>query len=82
VNPTEKLRLSLRYLYYWAVEDEYPGDTFDRGDGRGHNPQLMAEYQFNKFLSGYLLGDYFEPGDFYDEDDAAYFLRAEMMLKF
>jgi hypothetical protein len=84
VNPTEKLRLSLRCLYYWAVEDDLAGDgdTFKRGDGRGLNPQLMAEYQFNKFLSGYLLGDYFEPGDFYDEEDAAYFLRAEMMLKF
>ncbi len=82
VNPNEKLRLTLRYLYYWAVEDEFASDTFKRGDGRGHNPQFLAEYQFNKFLSGHVLAEYFKPGDYYDEEDAAYFMRTELMMKF
>jgi hypothetical protein len=79
VKPTEKMKLTARYLYYHADEEQMDGQEKDRG----HNPQILAEYQFNKYLSGHLLGEYFAVGDYHGEDaDDAFFARAELMFRF
>ena len=84
-QPTDELSLSLSYQYLWSAEKNslINPDSDDRGSLIGG----MAGYQFNKYLSGHLKGEWFIPGDFYDPDgsddpDDGWFARYELMLKY
>jgi len=78
-NPVEDMGLSLTYMHLWADEDNGLGD----GDDRGDMVKGMVTYNFNEYLSGHLLGEYFWPDDYYPDDaDDAFFARWELMLHF
>ena len=44
--------------------------------------QAGLDYTFNKNVNGYILAEYFIPGDFYKVKDEALFLRTELQVKF
>ncbi len=78
-SPVEEMGLSLTYQHLWADEDNGLGD----GDNRGDLVTGMLTYNFNEYVSGHLLGDYFWPDDYYPDDaDDAFFARYQLMLKF
>lgn len=77
-SPIENMGLTLAYQHLWADED-----TLGNGDDRGDMVVGLATYNFNKYLSGHLLGEYFWPDKYYDDDaDEAFFARWQLMLKF
>jgi len=78
-KPTEDMGVTLSYQHLWADEETGLGDDTDRGD----MVLGILTYNFNKNLSGHLLGEYFWPDDYYPHDaDNAFFARYELMLKF
>lgn len=85
LKPIKGLDLTFNYNFLWA--DQENSLINDDDDERGHLLTGLASYQFNKYLSGHLLGEYFIPGGFYDPDgpaepDDAFFIRYQLMLKF
>ncbi len=82
---TDKTKLNLTYNYMRANEDTgITGSIFSNsGKERGHLPQVMLSHKFTKNLDGYILGEYFIPGNFYyDGADNAMFLRTHLQYKF
>lgn len=78
-QPTDKLTQSFRYLYYLAEEKTGPGG----GDERGHNIQSLTNYVFTKNMSGHILVEWLEPGNYYADDaDGALFARFQLMYTF
>jgi hypothetical protein len=85
LNLTDATKLTLTYNYLRANEDAgITGSIFSNsGKERGHLPQAMLYHKFNKNLDGYILGEYFIPGDFYfDGADNATFIRTQLQYKF
>jgi hypothetical protein len=86
-DPTKKLQVQARYHLLFSddntLERVRPA-AFGSGSFRGQLVTLLARYKFNKFLSGHLLGEYFQPGHFYSDnrDDGAVFARAELVFAF
>ena len=79
VQPTDKMKQTLRYLFFGAMEETGPGG----GSDRGHNLQWLTEYTFTKNLSGHVLVEWFSPGNFYGPGaDEAWFARFQLMYKF
>lgn len=79
VKPTDRLSQSVRYLYYLADRSTGPGD----GNERGHNFQLITNYTFTKNLTGNVIVEWFEPGDYYQEDaDGALYARYQFIYTF
>jgi len=61
-----------------ADEDNGPDD----GDEMGHNLQWMTTYKFNEYLDGHFLAEYFAPGDYFLNDDDAWFIRFQLLYRF
>jgi len=84
LNLTKKLKLTPTYNYLRA--NEYPASnsiSMDGGKVRGQLPQLKLDYAFTDNIKGYLLAEYFIPGNFYNNAaDDALFLRADLTIKF
>lgn len=80
VHPTSEL--SLDYHALFADENTQCGSAgFSCGDKfRGHLYTAWLRTRFNQHISGHLLAEYFQPGDYYvtPKGDNAYFLRAEL----
>ena len=56
---------------------------YDNGMSRGQHTAGKLTYEFNKYVSGHLLAEYFHPETYYDSDrDDALFLRWQLMFKF
>lgn len=82
-SPLEKAKFSLGYNFLRANEQPAVSSIFSgAGKNRGHLVQSKAEYAFSKNISTYLLAEYFIPGNFYENDSRALFLRTELTLKF
>jgi hypothetical protein len=88
LNFNPSTNLSLWYNYLWAAEKtNFTTGTYapmfsNNGTNRGHLPQIQLSHTFTKQLSGYLLFEYFIPGDFYaDNASNAYFFRWQIQLK-
>lgn len=79
-TPTEKTDLSLTYRKLVAVSATGPGvDENDRGDLLA----VLAKHNFNEYLSGHALLEWFTPGDYYGSSaDDAYFARFELYFKY
>ena len=80
-------KASLNLWYNYLKANEYTGKAgsifSNTGKERGHLPQLMFKYKFTKNIDGYILTEYFIPGDFYvDTSDSALFLRWQLQFKF
>ncbi|HQP96825.1 MAG TPA: alginate export family protein [bacterium] len=78
LSPTAKMGQMLRYVYFMADEDNGPDD----GDEMGHNLQWMTTYKFNEYLDGHFLAEYFAPGDYFLNDDDAWFIRFQLLYRF
>jgi len=82
-QPFKKLTVSADYNALFAMDTPLEGTKiFGNGDFRGHQIDAKAEYKFNRYLSGHLLGEYFVPGDYYTKSDSAVYLRAELVFTF
>ncbi|MCM8800880.1 MAG: alginate export family protein [Candidatus Omnitrophica bacterium] len=83
LKPTEASKLTLVYNHLWA-DEKTTASAVRSGTSkdRGHLLQLRFDYPFNKNINGYILVEYFKPGDFYVEKDSALFLRTEANFKF
>jgi hypothetical protein len=80
---SEKLELSADYnLLFAARKDSYGtrGYFTENSNFRGQLFSALLNYKFSSHISGHLLGEFFFPGDFYNEsrNDVAAFLRYEL----
>jgi len=87
VSPTKKMKLSNSYHFLWAPERlpvanrVYPYNN--SGKNRGQLVSSQISYAFTKNITGYILGEYFLPGNFYNSgSDSEAFLRSQLELKF
>lgn len=85
IHPTTLLTLDYHAL--WADEQSVRSAAQlanISGDGhfRGHLLTGWLKTKLNKHVSGHLVAEYLDPGDYYAEQrrDDAYFVRAELML--
>jgi hypothetical protein len=81
---TQRFRITADCSYLRA-EETRPGVHASFGDGksRGYLGRLKGEYAFTKTVNGYVLAEYFQPGDFYaDKADASVFVRTELQVAF
>jgi hypothetical protein len=81
-NPTKRIELASDYSALIADHSPKAGRGIN-GDGsfRGHLLTSVFRYTFNQHVKGYLLGEWFWPGDYYTTPatkDLAMFVRAEM----
>jgi hypothetical protein len=85
-KPTDKMKLSFMYYYLMANENVSSPVSIFSGTSkqRGSMPQVRLDYTFDKKknVTGYILAEYFKPGKFYVEKDAAMFVRTELQVKF
>jgi len=73
-----------RLYLMWAAEHAPSwASLFGSGYYRGTLSTLKLAYAPNDYLSGYLLWEAMQPGDYYaDGSDTAHFLRWEIMFKY
>lgn len=86
-DPTKKLQVQARYHLLFADRNTFEATApaaFGGGCFRGQVVTALARYKFNRFLSGHLLAEYFQPDGYYapNRDDAAIFARAELVFAF
>lgn len=81
---TKKAKLLLNYSFLRANELMSPAGTlFGTGKNRGNLYQAKVDYAFTKNVSGYILSEYFNPGNFYASGtDGAIFTRTQLEIKF
>jgi hypothetical protein len=86
MNPTSKMEICAEYSLLFADENTFAGRSgFSKsGSFRGQLITAALRYNVNRFVSWNLVGEEFFPGNYYDSprDDAATYLRAEMLLSF
>lgn len=77
---SSKVSLNLLAGYMFAPESSanIPGSD----DERGFLGTAWLKFKLNDTWSGHLLGEVVEPGDYYNVDDTAHFVRFEMMCVF
>jgi len=80
----EKLSLAANYHLVFAHQNPFSGATGFSSDGKFRGQVLTGrlKYAFNEHVSGHLTGEFFCPGNYYDDarNDPALFLRYEIML--
>lgn len=80
-----EVTFSLDYYYLLAPKVSDNGPTYPGGRGHERGDLFIGKlaYEMNKNLSGHLLWESFDPGNFYfDGADSYTWVRMEMMLKF
>ncbi len=85
ISPTKKVKLTGGAAYLLAPEADGPGD----GHRRGALGQFRIDFTFaekvltakDKF-TGYFLVEALDPGNYYDEDETAYFARWQLAYDF
>ena len=84
LTPSEKMKIHLDYSLLAAPEHPFGRAAPFSGDhDRGQLVQGKLMYEFNKYISGNLLAEYFHPEGYYDDiTDNALMLRWELTLKF
>ena len=86
-DPTKKLQVQARYHLLFADRQPLDGvrPGFGSGCFRGQLFTLLGRYKFNRFLSGHVLFEGFQPDNSYyadNRDDFALFARAELVFTF
>jgi len=77
--------LDLRGTYYKmsAYEAPFaPSATFGTGKSRGDLWEVRADYRIGPSVKGHLVYEHLDPGNFYAQQDAAFFLRFEIGYTF
>ena len=83
LNTTKKTKLTLDYNYLRANAQVAASTIFSgTGKERGQLPQVRFDYKINDNVTTYFLGEYFKPGNFYEDNDPGMFLRTEVQIKF
>jgi len=92
VEPATGMSLQANYNALFAYANRFAGTPgfSDHGSFKGHLLAALLQYRFNRFWSGYLLGEYFVPGNYYENsgdpldarNDPAAFLRAQLVFTF
>jgi hypothetical protein len=87
VDPMKQLRLQIRYHLLFSDRNTFQETApaaFGDGCFRGQAVVTMLTYKINRFLSGHLTAEWFNPSDYYSQprDDCAFFTRAELMFTF
>jgi hypothetical protein len=87
-DPCKIIQLQAKYNLLFSdrntYEDTAPG-AFGGGCFRGQALTGLMKYKINRFLSGHLLAEWFNPeAGFYapQREDSAFFLRAELVFTF
>ncbi len=83
ITPMEKMSIAMAIDFIRAMEDStssYSQDTTSKD--KGVSPHITLKYKFSPTLSFRTQLFAFEPGDFYDEQDTAFFIRHEWNIKF
>ncbi len=79
VSPHSKVKATLRATRLWAVEETRPG----RGNSRGFLVAAAANLALASDLQGQILGEYFDPGSFYDcGAEPAIYGRCQIIARF
>lgn len=83
---SDKMKLAMIYNYLRANEFVNANAAYaivGNNKDRGHLLQSKLDYAFNKNVAAFLQGEYFIPGDFYNDDaDPAIFVRSQVEVKF
>ena len=68
VEPATGMSLQANYNALFAYANRFAGTPgfSDHGSFKGHLLAALLQYRFNRFWSGYLLGEYFVPGNYYE----------------
>jgi hypothetical protein len=94
VEPANGMPIQANYhaLFAYANRNSGTPGFSDHGIFKGHLFTALLRYQYNRYWSGYLLGEYFIPGDYYEtppgggplhtRNDPAAFLRAQIVFTF
>lgn len=94
VEPTKRILILTNYHALFAYANRNSGTPGFSNDGKfkGHLLTALMKYQYNRFWSGLLLGEYFIPGNYYEtpsgggpfstRNDGAVFLRAQILFTF
>lgn len=84
-NPTKRIKATAKVGYMTAMEDDGPGT----GKERGWLEIVKGEFTISEKmltqsdkLTGHLWLELLQPGDYYVENDTAYFARWELMYAF
>ena len=83
-NPNQVLNFHVNYHLLFADESSQQANAARFDDGGSFRGQLLEAkltYKLSKHISGHLVGEYFVPGNFYNENrlnDPAIFLRYEL----
>ena len=85
--PVKAANISLTYNALYALQATptrtvAPTLFSNTGHFRGHYVQAILKYQFNKYTSGHLWGEWVKQGDFYTNRVQLTFFRAEVMFTF
>jgi len=81
LNFTKTTNLNLRYNWLLGNEN-VSGSIFSTGKDKGQLYQAQLNHTFNKYLDGFLLYEYFQPGDFYAKTSGAIFWKWQLQCKF
>jgi hypothetical protein len=84
VDAATNLTMSYQYLRADQATSGLNAAMFSNsGKDRGHIGQMMLAHTFTKQIDGYLLAEYFIPGNFYvDNAQKGAFLRWQLQYKF
>ncbi|MCK4993733.1 MAG: alginate export family protein [Candidatus Omnitrophica bacterium] len=83
ITPMEKMSIAMAVDLIRAMEDSTAINSGDRTDkDKGLSPHITLKYKFSPTVSFRTQLYAFEPGDFYDEQDTAFFIRHEWNIKF
>ncbi len=85
-SPIERVSFNASLFFLGADEDPPSAlinPIFGSGSDRGILSAIRLNWKINRYLSGHLLWEHFEPGDFYNDGaDAADFLRWEIFFSY
>jgi len=80
----ERMSLDAKVYAMWAPERPFAGaGLFGDGDYRGTLSIVKVDWNLKKYLTGHLLWEMLQPGDYYAAgSDTAHFLRWEFMFRY
>ena len=93
-EPTDGMMVQANYhtLFAYANRNSGTPGFSDNGKFKGHLFTALLKYQYSRFWSGLLLGEYFIPGNYYEipsdggpleaRNDPAAFLRIQIVFTF
>lgn len=83
IEAHERVSLDAKVYAMWAPEQPFAGGAvFGEGDYRGTLSIVKIDWNLRNYVSGHLLWEMLQPGDYYANGDAAHFLRWEFNFRY